>query len=390
MTSATAPRIPESLAELRVPIDQLVGYATNPRRGDVKTIKKSLQRIGQYRPVVVNRGTSTGRRNEVLAGNHTVIAARELGWTEVAATFVDVDEDIAARIVLIDNRSNDLAGYDDGALLELLQSLPDLDATGFEVADLDALLGDDGLTPGKETEPDAPPKRAVSMIGDLIILGEHRVVCGDATSPEHMDLLLGADQPQLLLTDAPDDVAVAADALALGQSYCAPGAATFVWTSWRTYPAVAAAVDAAGLRASACIVWKKGRPTGAADFRAEHELCIFCRPDVDGDHDLCLYCAGDNFTGRGASDVWEVPRDSRTVHPAQKPIALAELGIEPTTNRGDVVLDLFGGTGSTLIAAENLGRRGRVIELDPAYVDVIVERWERHTGQRAERVRADG
>lgn len=380
-------RIPDTLAELRVPIDQLIGYATNPRRGDVATIKKSLKRIGQYRPVVVNRGTITGRRNEVLAGNHTVVAARELGWTEVAATFVDVDDDIAARIVLIDNRANDLATYDDGALLELLQSLPDLDATGFDVADLDALLGDDGLTPGKETEPDSPPKRAVAAPGDLFIIGAHRLVCGNPTSADDLGLLLGEDQPQLLLTDAPDDVD---DALGLGQSYLADGASAFVWTSWRTYPDVVEAMTAAGLRAASCIVWKKGRPNRAASFSAEHELCVFCRPDVAGDHELCVYCAGDSFTGGAMSDVWDIPRDARTVHPVQKPIALAERCIESTTHRGDVVLDLMGGAGATVIAAENLGRRARVLEFDPIYVDVIVGRWERHTGGKAERVRSDG
>lgn len=383
-------RIPESLAALSVPIDQLVGYATNPRRGDVAKIKKSLKKLGQYRAVVVNRGTLTGRHNEVLAGNHTVVAARELGWTEIAATYVDFDDDMAARVVVVDNRLPDLGTYDEGTLLDLLQSLPDLDATGFEDVDLDVLLGDDGLTPGKETEPEPAPKRgAVSKVGDLVILGEHRVVCGDATSPDHLDLLLRVDQPQLLLTDVPDDPEVVADALALGQSYCGAGAGAFVWASWRTYPDVVASVHDAGLRASSCIVWKKGRATGSAHFRAEHDLCVFCRPDVADDHELCVYCAGDTFTGGAPSDVWDVPRDARLVHPAQKPIALLELSIEPTTTRGDIVLDLFGGTGSTLIAAENLGRRARVLELDPAYVDVIVERWERHTGRRAERVRAD-
>lgn len=382
-------RIPDSLAELRVPIDQLIGYATNPRRGDIAKIQKSLKKLGQYRPVVVNRGTLTGRHNEVLAGNHTVIAARELGWAEIAATYVDVDDDFAARIVLVDNRLPDLGTYDDGALLDLLQSLPDLDATGFEPADLDALLGDDGLTPGKETEPDTAPKRARSKRGDLLLLGEHRVVCGDPSSAEDLDLLLEEDQPQLLLTAAPEDT----DALALAQSYCAEGAGAFIWTPWREYPAVAAAADAAGLRASACIVWKKGRAAAGTPFRSEHELCVFCHPAVDGEHELCVYCAGDTVAvagNGGVSDVWDIPRDARVVHPAQKPLALAERCIEATTHRGDVVLDLCGGAGSTVIAAENLGRRARAIEFDPAFVDVIVERWERHTGREAERVRSDG
>lgn len=125
--------IPQTLARLAVPTDQLVPYGRNPRRGNVELIAESLQHHGQYKPIVVRTGT-----NEVLAGNHTLRAAQQLGWTEIAATFVDVDDDTAARIVLIDNRSNDVAGYDDEALQELLSSLPDLAGTGFSVEDLDS------------------------------------------------------------------------------------------------------------------------------------------------------------------------------------------------------------------------------------------------------------
>ena len=128
--------IPDTLEALRVPIDSLAPYARNPRRGDLELLRASLERHGQYRPIVVNR-----RSGEVLAGNHTLAAARELGWTEIAATFVDVDADQAARIALIDNRASDRAGYDDRALADLLASLDgDLDATGFEAGDLTGLL----------------------------------------------------------------------------------------------------------------------------------------------------------------------------------------------------------------------------------------------------------
>lgn len=127
--------IPATLAQLSVPIESLSAYPRNPRRGRVDAIKRSLERHGQYRPIVVNR-----RTGEVLAGNHTLAAARELEWPEIAATFVDVDDDTAARIVLIDNRTNDLASYDDAELAELLESLPDLDGTGYDDESLDELL----------------------------------------------------------------------------------------------------------------------------------------------------------------------------------------------------------------------------------------------------------
>jgi len=127
--------IPESLDALRVPVDGLLPYPRNPRRGDVSRIVESLRTNGQYRLIVVN-----SRTNEVLAGNHTLAAVRELGWPEVAVTYVDADEEQAARIALIDNRASDVAGYDDRLLAELLDGLPDLAGTGYTQPDLDALL----------------------------------------------------------------------------------------------------------------------------------------------------------------------------------------------------------------------------------------------------------
>jgi ParB-like chromosome segregation protein Spo0J len=127
--------IPSTLDALRVPTKSLKPYARNPRRGDLGRLTESLERHGQYRPIVVNV-----RTQEVLAGNHTLAAAKELGWDEIAATFVDVDEDQAARIVLVDNRANDVAGCDDTVLADLLQELPDLDGTGYDDGALQELL----------------------------------------------------------------------------------------------------------------------------------------------------------------------------------------------------------------------------------------------------------
>lgn len=127
--------IPETLQKLAVPLDGLVHYGNNARRGDLGVLMESLKVHGQYRPVVVRTGTM-----EILAGNHTVMAARELGWKQVAVTFVTVTDDEAARIVLVDNRANDVANYDDELLVELLQSVESFEGTGFEQSDLDDLL----------------------------------------------------------------------------------------------------------------------------------------------------------------------------------------------------------------------------------------------------------
>lgn len=137
--------IPATLRALEVPVEDLKPYPRNPRRGDVSAIVDSLELNGQYRPVVVNKRTM-----EVLAGNHTLAAARQLGWESLAATFVDVDDEAAARIALVDNRASDLAGYDDSVLLELLESLPSLEGTGFDDAFLADLVGEVQRTPGKE------------------------------------------------------------------------------------------------------------------------------------------------------------------------------------------------------------------------------------------------
>jgi hypothetical protein len=143
--SAAPARIPESLLPLAVPVDDLVAYFRNPRTGDVDAIAESLRVNGQYKAIVVNRGTHTGRPNEILAGNHTWAAAKQLGWEQIAATWVDVQDEDAARIVVVDNRTSDLAGYDSELLADILEELPDLDGTGYDQGALDKLLDNRAL-----------------------------------------------------------------------------------------------------------------------------------------------------------------------------------------------------------------------------------------------------
>ncbi|MFE3196780.1 ParB N-terminal domain-containing protein [Embleya sp. NPDC059237] len=152
------PRIPASLASLAHPIGDLTPYHRNPRIGDVPAIAASLEHHGQYRPIVVNKGTLTGRPNEIIAGNHTVAAALTLGWKEVAVTWLDVDNATAAKIVVVDNRTNQLGGYDAELLAEILDDLPDLEGTGYDRGTLDDLLDATSLpapielpTMGKDT-----------------------------------------------------------------------------------------------------------------------------------------------------------------------------------------------------------------------------------------------
>lgn len=165
--SPTTALIPASLAELAVPIAELNPYHRNPRTGDLDAICESLSVNGQYRPIVVNRGTLTGRPNEILAGNHTFKAAKQLGWTEIAVTWLDVDDDAAAKIVIVDNRTNDLAGYDSVLLADILTDLPDLQGTGYDQGQLDQLLDETALPAPIELPTDGADTGAAATVDYL-------------------------------------------------------------------------------------------------------------------------------------------------------------------------------------------------------------------------------
>jgi hypothetical protein len=378
--------IPDSLDQLRVPIDSVKPHGRNPRRGDVKEIVRSLRHHGQYRPIVVNSRTS-----EVLAGNHTLEAARALGWDEIAATFVDVDDDQAARIVLIDNRSNDLAGYDDAALTELLASLPDLEGTGYSPQDLTELLG--------RRRPDAwQGHRAQAAAEEAEGAARRRLRA--RRSPPHLRRrdrepdarapARGANTRRLIYTDPPYGISYQAfdrkfdvhrgrrpsrrraerarERRARARSPPPAGRGRHLRLVHLAHlPRVRPGPR--GRRAQAVRLHRleegaRGPGLGALPARARVLPALPAR--VEGDHDLCLYCKGETWDGgRGQSDVWEVPRDTGYVHPTQKPVALAERALENSTRGGDLVLDMFGGSGSTLLACENLNRRARLLELDP-------------------------
>lgn len=398
--------IPDTLAELSVPIGSVKPYARNPRRGDVTAIRDSLARHGQYRPIVVNRRTS-----EVLAGNHTLRAARELGWEQVAVTFVDADEDEAARIVLVDNRLSDIAGYDDQVLADLLGQLPELDGTGYQPADLDRLLLSLGIAEraGSDTEPGPTPAQPLTQPGELIELGDHRLLCADSTDPQAVKRLMSGAVADALWTDPPYGVsyvgktgaalqlandrgenvrALLDDALAATDAVLAAGAPWYIaappgphGTDFRL------AVAHVGWSLHQVLVWvKDAMVLGHSDYHYRHEDIMYG------------WKAGKGRAGRGRhpgsrwhgdhaqTTVLEVPRPKASrEHPTIKPIELIERCLSNSTTPGHLVLDPFAGAGSTLIAAENLGRRCCALEIDPGYCDVVVDRWQRHTGRRAER-----
>lgn len=356
----TVPNIHQPISKLAVPADGLVHYGKNPRRGNVEAIVNSLQRNGQYKPIVVRAGT-----NEVLAGNHTLKAARELGWDEIAATFVDVDDDQAARIVLVDNRTNDIAGYDTAELADLLGSLPDLDGTGFSAADLEELVHGEEQEPAEAPDSaDELPDRAapLSKLGQVYELGDHRVICGDVTDPGVLAALLGDERPDMMWTDPPygveyegktekalriqndgaDDLeALLADSFAAAAAVLRPGAPIYVAHSDTRRVTFETALRGAGFLVRQNLIWVKNTIVlGHSDYQYKHEPILEAEapaePEQDSKtHDPLLYGfapGGEGRLGRGGprwygtnnrSTVFEVPKPpANREHPTMKPVRL--------------------------------------------------------------------
>lgn len=399
----TTANIPSTLRDLVVPIGQLKHYGKNPRRGDVKAIAESLERNGQYKPIVVRTGTF-----EVLAGNHTLKAARdELGWTEIAATFIDVDDDAAARIVLVDNRTNDLATYDTPELIDLLKSIPDLAGTGYDAAAMESLYEtqEAAEAPDDVDEiPEAPAPR--SQKGDLWFLGEHRVLCGDATEPADYETLLAGDRPDVMWTDPPYGVeyvgktkdalriendgsaglgALLHDSFGAAVKFLRPGAACYVAHADTERATFEREFRGAGFLFRQNLIWVKNTMVmGRSDYHYKHEPIMYgFAPGGEGR----LGRGGPRWYGAdNATTVFDFPKPGASrEHPTMKPVALILAMLANSLRPGQIILDPFAGSGSTLIAADIHGAEARVMELDPRYVDVICARYQKSTGEMPKR-----
>lgn len=391
-----------------VSIEDLTPFPGNARRGDLAILRESLRVHGQYRDIVVQESTGY-----ILAGNHTWLAAQAEGWSQIGATFVDVDDEQARKIILVDNRSNDVAGYDIPALADLLQAVNDLEGTGFNDQALEevmAALGTVGF--GAHVDPDDAPEvpvEPVTKLGDTYVLGRHRLVCGDATESSTVDRLLGNSTIDLIFTDPPYNMnfdgrtgkwlaatskrpqkvlmndnlsTMGFDELLSGSmsnmlTALEPGGSVYLFCDWRHYPQVQAIFNHHFNQKSA-IVWDKTHFGMGVHYRMQFELIIFgCNGEKPG-----IWTAG-----KGERDVWQQQRESTREyrHVTQKPVEIAERAIRNSSKAGHSVLDLFGGSGTTLIACEGLERSCYMMELDPGYCDVIVARWEKITGQKAQR-----
>ncbi len=395
------------------PIDKLLPYVRNARQHSdeqIAQIAASIAEFGFVNPIL------TGADGVLVAGHGRLAAARKLGLPTVPVVVLDHLTPTQRRaLVLADNRLAELATWDDALLRIELEALQDdgfdLDLTGFDADALAELLADEEPQIEGRTEDDAipeMPEEPVSRPGDVWRLGPHRLVCGDATTAEaYARLFPDGERADMVFTDPPYNVNYANSAKdklrgkhrpilndALGEGFydflfdalalimAHTRGAIYVAMSSSELDTLQAAFRAAGGHWSTFIIWAKNTFTlGRSDYQRQYEPILYGWPEGATRH----WC-GDRDQG----DVWQIKKPAKNdLHPTMKPVDLVERAIRNSSRPGDVVLDPFGGSGTTLIAAEKAGRVARLIELDPKYADVIVRRWQDWTGQQATR-EADG
>ena len=383
-------------------VEKLIPYAKNARTHSdeqVAQIAGSIKEFGFNNPVLVDKD------NSIIAGHGRVMAARKLGMDKVPVVILNhLTESQRKAYILADNRIALNSGWDTSMLSVELQDLKDdidLSLLGFDPDELDALLNPVEETEGLTDEDAVPdvPDEPKTKLGDIYILGNHRLMCGDSTSIDSVEKLMDGQLADQLVTDPPYNIAyeggskkreqIKNDEMAdeefrqfLKDVYIAAnavmkaGAVFYIWhADTEGYNFRGAARDM-GWKVRQTLIWNKDNSAfGRSDYHWKHEPCLYGWKE-------------------GAAHLWAADRKQTTViqckrpsksdlHPTMKPVELMEYQILNNTKGSDIVLDLFGGSGSTLIAAEKVGRKACLMELDPKYCDVIVKRWEDFTGKKA-------
>jgi site-specific DNA-methyltransferase (adenine-specific) len=383
-------------------VGDLIPYARNSRTHSdeqVAQIAASIKEFGWTNPILVDA------EGVVIAGHGRLMAARKLGYTEVPTIELsEMTETQKKAYVIADNRLALNAGWDNEMLtIELNELLADgyaLDILGFDAKELDALLEPEvieGLVDEDEV-PEVGPE-PVTKPGDVWVLGKHRLMCGDSTSMEHLAKLCDGQLVDMWLTDPPYNVAYEGgtkekltikndsmgddqfrqflrDAYTAADTVMKPGAVFYIWHADSEGYNFRGAAQDAGWKVRQCLIWKKSSMVmGRQDYHWKHEPCLYGWKEGAGH----LWAAD-----RKQTTILEFDKPSRNgEHPTMKPVALFEYQLLNNTKGGDIVLDSFGGSGTTMIAAEKNGRVGYLMELDPKYCDVIVKRWEQFTGKKA-------
>ena len=389
-------------------INSIKPYENNPRKLKDSAIEKvamSLKEYGFRQPIVVDK-------NRIIVVGHTRYrASKKLGFKEVPITVADnlTPEQVNAYRIA-DNRTAEESEWDSELLKMEIKDLEakdfKLDLLGFNEDQLNDMLFEEkqGLT--DEDEVPEAPEEPISKLGDIWILGNHRVMCGDSTLIDSFDQLC-IEQADMIFTDPPygmsygggraegstqkgalvkahgmiknddlrDDALInlVKDSLSTALMKSKQGCSAYICFTWRTYSEFYKAITDSGYKIKNCVVWdKKSIGLGQSHYRPQHEFIFYCGEQWYGD--------------KSQSDIWQMSRGatSKYVHPTQKPVELVCKALENSSKNEDIVIDCFGGSGSTIIACEKLNRKARIMELDPKYCDVIIKRWENFTGKKAE------
>lgn len=381
-----------------VAIDLLKPYERNAKlhpQEQVEKIKKSIEEFGFITPCVIDADYN------IIAGHGRVMASKQMGLEKVPCVFVEgLTEAQRRAYILADNRLGELGEWDMDLVLGELDTLADMDfdieVTGFEMPE--------ELPKIEEGEYEfTPPEEPRAKLGDLWILGEHRLICGDSTDINVIDRLMGGQKADVVFTDPPWNVNYGADdndshykprtilndymstedfkdfmssAFETMNMASKDGAMTYVVMSAQEWGNLMLALFENGYHWSSTIIWAKDKfVMSRKDYHTQYEPIWYGWKEGSRLHPL---------KDRTQSDLWEIPRPMRSdEHPTMKPIELVARALVNSSNKGDNVLDLFGGSGTTLIASEETNRKCFMCELDPHYIDVIIDRWENATGKKA-------
>ena len=378
-------KIAQDLIPLAKKVDEIKLLDGNPRIGDVNAVKKSYEKFGQRKPIVI---TPDGT---VIAGNHQLKAVRELGWTHIACVVSNDDELTAKAFALADNKTADMGTYDNDLLSKMISDVSSdlelLEATSFNEKELLSLLNN------QEVIEDETPKLRLTEIklGQKYKLGNHTLVCGDATNKEHIDFLITDNVIDLVFTDPPYGLNINTDrsnrktGLQQSNNFKQYDDTTNIYAV-KNYKLL----EEYNIRTQ---IWFGGNHY--AHTLPESNNWLVWDKRVEDKHkvtesDCELAYVKSKFNSiRIFRHLWkgmmkDSERGDKRVHPSQKPIALVNFAINEYDNNAQNIIDCFGGSGTTLIACEQLNRNCYMLELDPQYCQVIIDRWETFTGQKAE------
>lgn len=373
---------------LTLPIGEIRPYEKNPRKNEnaVKYVKESIRQFGFKVPIVIDS-------NRVIVCGHTrLLAAKSLGLTEVPCIMADdLTDDQIKAFRLADNKVGEFAEWDLDLLGDELDAIAD--ASDIDMGDFGFDLSDDDEE--MEVVEDEVPEEVepVCKKGEVWQLGEHRLMCGDSTDADAVAKLMNGEKADGVLTDPPFGNDLGYGRGQLGERYIANDSDTkvlssffapldsvlknnthcLVWIQWRTFSTLEKAFEKYKLRT--VVIWDKMQPgLSGGGFAEQYEM-------------MCVFIKGHATQNEYCGNVWQISREhdkrSESEHPHKKPIALLGKALNLCSHEGDIILDLFGGSGSTMIACEQLGRKCRMMELDPHYCDVIIARWEQFTGKKA-------